>query len=266
MTNELLLFQKLADDFEDAGLDMTKPKTKRIHDEIIAAITDYGMAIRRQEESGSPLYFDMQLRLTALNAEAHRITECAIAETFLAKSSSKDPFEDSWINPGFRDLLAGQCERWRRTDRFQHLKRIVVVGGGALPQTQIALHMELDVEVVSVEIDELSSKRCNQVLSRLGLSSLRCHHGSGDDYQYDNGDLIVIATLVPYKHLIADQVAMTAPKATLSPRVPQGPHSIWRQPLDLHYLQKKGWIVLDRWAPIAASVASYTMVLRQHEC
>jgi hypothetical protein len=199
--------------------------------------------------------------LRHLNAQAHRDTEEYLAQRYLTCAGQADPFKDSWINTGFTALLAGQVARWRaaRIITDEEAKPIVMVGGGALPQTQVFLHRETGRSVVAIERDVTAATLAGEVLRKAGYNQrLSVVAEDGADYDYQSCSIVVVATLVASKLDIAARVALTCPTAFLSPRTPVGLHCLWREPLSVQEFGKLGWMLVDKWAPNGSSVAALT--------
>lgn len=236
---------------------MVNARVREAHDKILALLH----CVRDQREVHQLLrdeaWIAMSSELTALNAEIHRLTEIDLARQYIEKSAARDPFEGSWINKGFTDLLRQQANRWKAKGLFRNGEAgpVVVVGGGAMPQTQVALHHALQCDVVSVDRDEESVEVCRRVLRRAGYRHLRVAHDDGVKYDYSDAYLVVVATLVADRHLVAKRVARTS-AAFFAPRTPVALHAVWRKPVDERRVRAAGWRRIDYFEPRDSSVAA----------
>ncbi|MGM4921680.1 hypothetical protein AB8A31_02110 [Tardiphaga sp. 804_B3_N1_9] len=204
-------------------------------------------------------------RLTGLNARLHRNTEVRLAKRYLScHDRDDDMFAGSWINKGFPHLLSGQVSSWKRNGALggDATRGIAVVGGGALPQTQVALFQQLGTPITSIERDPESATLCKEVLRKAGYQGLPVIEIDGSHANYQDYSIVVVATLVTQKDEVARRVAETAPSAYFAPRIPLGLHLMWREAIDTNAMNAIGWEHLDTFAPNDSSVASqlYRMV------
>lgn len=236
---------------------MVNVQVREAHDAILALLH----RVREKREVNQLLqdeaWIAMSTELTVLNAEIHRLTEIDLARQYIERTAARDPFEGSWINKGFTDLLRQQAKRWRAKGLFRNGEtgQVVVVGGGAMPQTQIALHHALQCDVISVDRDEESVEVCRRVLRRAGYGHLRVVHDCGITYDYGDAYLVVVATLVAERHLVAKRVARTS-AAFFAPRTPVALHAVWRKPVDERRVRAAGWRRIDYFEPRDSSVAA----------
>lgn len=236
---------------------MVDEKVRAAHDGIMAILD----SVRRKRDIDRylrhPGWQRMREELTLLNADVHLHTEIDLARRYVTSKSARDPFEGSWINKGFTALLAGQIARWRRKGLLRgRERRIVIVGGGALPQTQVALHRALDAEVVSVDRDSRSVEACRAVLKKAGLGYLSVVESDGAAFDFSGTHLVVVATLVTGKHLVARRVAETSQRSFFAPRTPLRLHCMWRELLDERSICANGWRRVDFYAPLRSSVGT----------
>ena len=239
------------------GGSMTNPRLRALHDEVLATLDQADQirpAIHLHERHDLQSLRDLLMKL---NLELHLQTEIDLAKSFLSSPRGTDPFSGSWINRGFFSLLEGQIQHWRSCGLVHQAdSRIAVVGGGALPQTQIFLHKALGCPVISVDRDGESAELCDAILRRLGYEMLSVIHADGLTHHYAGFSTVVVATLVQGKNSIAGRVAETAAEAIYAPRTPMGNHQFWREPVDEGELERNGWRLLGSWGPEKSSVAS----------
>lgn len=238
--------------------DMQSPSVRSGHDRIVS-ILDYADQTLGPDQLRM-LLARRQLRedLIGLNARLHSVTEVALARSALGRARDRDPFEGSWINRGFTELLAGQIEQWRRCGALQTGRhRIAIVGGGALPQTQVFLARALECETLSVERDFEAALLSREVLARAGVQNAHVESADGADFDFGGCTIVAVATLVRQKSVVAHRVAMTAPQATFAPRNAVGAHAMWRETIDEGSVSAAGWRLADTWVPAGSTVASH---------
>lgn len=242
---------------EDAW-DMQRPSVRSAHDGIVS-ILDRADRTLRADQIGSLLAKnDLRERLIQLNARLHSVTEIALARSALSGAPDRDPFEGSWINRGFTDLLAGQVAQWRRCGMLEAgRQRIAIVGGGALPQTQVFLARVLGCETISVERDPEAAELSRSVLAKAGVQNAHVEVADGSDFDFGDCTIVAVATLVREKSVISRQVATTAPRATFAPRNAVGAHAMWREEINEKRMLSEGWRLADVWVPAGSTVASH---------
>ncbi|MFK4048175.1 Hypothetical protein RMHFA_05781 [Roseomonas mucosa] len=236
---------------------MTNPRLRALHDEVLATLDEADRlrpVVHLHERHDLQ---DLRDLLMKLNLELHLQTEIDFAKSFLSSPGGTDPFSGSWINKGFFSLLEGQIQHWQSCGLVHEAhSRIAVVGGGALPQTQIFLHKALGCPVISIDRDGESAELCDAILKRLGYAPLSVIHADGLTHHYAGFSTVVVATLVQGKDSIARRVAETSDEAIFAPRTPTGNHRFWREPVNEEELERQGWSLLGSWAPENSSVAS----------
>ncbi len=243
-----------------SSLSMLDEENKQIHDTIFRFLDSY----QQEKEVCDFLTYarqhpDLICKLRELNAIMHQTTENELAKKYLSSDSQKDPFVSSWINKGFKEVLSQQINEWKSSGlSFNRESPLVIVGGGALPQTQIYLHKELDMEIISLERDPLSAQLCTELLRKFGLGHLKVLNVDGKDYNYADTYLTIVATLVPNKFEIAKRITETSKKTFLAPRTPIKLHQLWREPLIVSEIEKIGWRLINRCHPTGSSIASLT--------
>lgn len=251
----------LQDALSFSALSMLDERVRHVHDRILACL-DAPSNEDTKAILGCPDAIDLRASLIALNAEMHQRTEIALARRYMSTGSQSDPFEGSWVNKGFSCLLRTQFEQWKMSGVLSRILSgpVVVVGGGALPQTQVFLHRELGCDVLSVDYHAESVDLCRKVLRKTGLAHLQVFNEDGSRFDYSGASMIVVATLVQDKARIASRVAETAPDAFFAPRMPLGLHAMWRELVPSAEFAKWGWQLVDMCVPPDSSVGSMLFV------
>ena len=239
--------------------DMRRPSVRSAHDGIVSILDRADRTLRNDEITALLAKTDLRERLIQLNARLHSVTEIAFARSAISGPADRDPFEGSWINRGFTDLLIGQVAQWRRCGSLEaRRQRIAIVGGGALPQTQVFLARALGCDTVSVERDPEAAELSRKMLAWTGVRNAQVEVADGSDFDFGGCTIVAVATLVRQKSVISRQVAMTAPQATFAPRNAVGAHAMWRETIDEESVLSQGWRLSDAWVPAGSTVASHT--------
>jgi len=237
-------------------MNMIEEQARNIHDQI-SCILDSPIDLLDDPWVDSKFLAELRNNLMTLNEELHGDTERALAKELVTNWRESNPFQGTFINKGFSELLSGQIDHWRSCGILNAgVKKVAVVGGGALPQTQYFLHEKLGLPIYAIERDAESAELCRAVLDKIGTRDLFVINEDGAHHDYSGYELVVVATMVRDKNLIARQVRETAPVAAFSPRTPLRNHRLWRESVDVNELVLQGWLFCGSWEPTASSVAS----------
>lgn len=243
---------------ERATASFTSPDVRSAHDRIVEILND-DQELCEPSLLSNRAISAIKSRLLRANESVHIRSEIEYVETALHQAG--DPFEGSWINPGFYELLNAQVGRWHSLKVLpdDDLRPIVVVGGGALPQSQVVLHRQTGRSIVSIERDRESADACRRMIEHLGhTASLTVVQEDGCGFDYHCASMVVVAAMVGDKKAIARRVRESGHNTHLNIRTPVGSHSLWRTPIDTHTLVSLGWKPIDFLAPAASAVAAFT--------
>lgn len=233
-------------------------KTKHLHDEMVLLLSSEINSSQLNEFLRLPVIKNVVLILKEFNATAHRNTEIILGKRFISQSTIDKQLEGSWINPGFKELLNSQIKPLLKCDVIHRIRNIVIIGGGAIPQTQLFLQQYFSGNIFSIEKDEEAVFISRKIIENLGLTkNLRIIHCDGELYDYTNFDLVIIATLVPNKIKIAQSVFCTNNSKFLLLRHPVGLHSVWRENVRLEEILEIGWELVEHILPPKSSVGAY---------
>jgi hypothetical protein len=238
------------------------PSIRLAHDRLIDL---FNMTLTHEEVSSllaRPGTGELRARLCQLNASLHLRSEIEIAKSKIREAEA-DAFEGSWINPGFYPLLHGQVDRWHHLRLLNDgdQRPIMVVGNGALPQTQVFLHRCTGRTVIGIERDAESVRVAKDFLKRFGWGEqLPIVQADGCSFDYRGACMVVVTTLVAEKVAVAEQVFRTDTDAYLNIRTPTGLHRLWRVPIPIDELSRIGWLVADLWTPEGSSVSALTCI------
>src|SRR5215472_17582702 len=136
---------------ERAGASFGVPEIRGAHDRIIQILDYYSTTYTLNDFLRIPGVPRLRERLLEANVKVHMRSEVESAAVAISKDG--DPFDSSWINPGFYELLLGQVERWRLLGipKSGDRRPLVIVGGGALPQSQVLLHRQTGRAIISLD-------------------------------------------------------------------------------------------------------------------
>ncbi|WP_436198246.1 hypothetical protein [Ensifer adhaerens] len=241
----------------DGTYNMLSSRVRRAHDAISAILdeVDYtGNTLKLFSVGLSRMREDF----ITLNSRLHSATEKLMAgELLLRDGSVAEYLNQTYINKGFPDLLRFQSSEWRRLGvSLRAGDNLYIVGGGALPQTQIYLASEFDCNIISIDQDHIAAELCKKVLKKHGNPKLTSIWHSGESFDYSNASIVAVATLVTSKEKIGHQVYQTSDCAFFAPRCPIGAHAFWRTELQTEHLAAIGWRLLGNLSPQNSSVSS----------
>jgi hypothetical protein len=243
---------------ETTGAKFSMPSVKRAHDQIIKIFNLYSKC-DYHEFLRHPAIPRLRARLLRANENVQNASELEYAESALKVEGN--PFKQSWINPGFRSLLKDQATRWRAIGALEENvnKPIVIVGGGALPQSQVTLHRQTSRPIISLDRNMTAVVAAEKLIRHLGYQRhLRVVHCDGENYDYGGAGLVVVAGMVSEKASVARTVRNSAPYAYLNIRTPASLHCLWRTPITQEELVEIGWEVLDTFLPPSSAILAFT--------
>ena len=241
----------------DGSFNMKSGHIRAAHDEISNILDEIDL-LGKADDLLSPRNIELRRRFIATNAKLHSRTELIMAESLLRSAGDVMSFlEKTYINKGFSDLLRLQIDEWRKCGvRLCESDRIILVGGGALPQTQVFLSKCVPCKIVCVDRDLQAVELCQKILRKNGNKDLTAVHADGANFDYAGASLVVVATLVEDKEKIAVRIKDTNSKAFFSPRCPVGAHAFWRSKIDWEFMTSIGWNLISVLSPRSSSVKS----------
>jgi len=241
-------------------------EVKEAHGRIVALLAKYSELGFHRIDASDPKWSSLQSRLRVANEEVHIRSE--LEDVRRSIRDGQDPFERSFVNPGFRALMDGQVNRWLSLGFLDKddSRPIVVVGGGALPISQIFFYRQTGMRVISVERRQDCAEAARALIDHLGYTaSLEVVAADGCEYDYRSASLIVVAAMVSEKLGVAARVLQTSPESALTMRTPFALHSLCRTPINETDLKAVGWRVEDSWFPDQGAVGALTCRSLQYE-
>ncbi|MGO7955555.1 hypothetical protein [Rhizobium leguminosarum] len=256
--NQISALKEQCEEIEvDGTYNMLTSRVRKAHDSI-SLILDQVEAAGNASALLSPSLSSLRKDFILLNSRLHSVTEKLMARELLRSDGDVvDYLNKTYINKGFPDLLRYQSSEWRRLGVW--LKpgdNLYIVGGGALPQTQIYLASEFDCNIISIDQDSQAVELCEKILQRHGNPKLMSVCQSGERFDYSDASIVAVATLVMSKETIGHRVFETSNNAFFAPRCPIGAHAFWRTELQTQYLSTIGWRLLGDLSPENSSVRS----------
>ncbi len=95
---------------------------------------------------------------------------------------------------------------------WQGKKQIVMVGGGALPETILYLYDHTDIQnIIGLDNNQEAIYMAGEMIRSINNTSrIRLLHQNGSNYDYRDADIIYIANFVTPKMKVLDRIAETA--------------------------------------------------------
>ena len=95
---------------------------------------------------------------------------------------------------------------------LSRVKKVVMVGSGPLPETILFLNENFSIpEIIGIDNNEEAVLFGSELLSYLGVGNASIDYADGVVYDYTDVDFVYIASFVPPKNKVLDQIARTAP-------------------------------------------------------
>ncbi len=133
-------------------------------------------------------------------------------------------------------------KEWEISHKLTKVKRMTIIGSGPLPLSALIMAKTSNAEVRSLDIDPFSHLLGKQLLTSLQDNSRILHEqedGARADYKSD--DLVLIASLVPNKEDILQQIKNTNSKAVAAIRSADGLYQLLYDPVQPYIYEKCGF-------------------------
>ena len=103
----------------------------------------------------------------------------------------------------------------------QAIKKIVLIGGGAIPYTAIFLNQIMNLkDFVIIEKNKISSLAAARLLKKLNLMNLKVVNMNGEDYSTYDNNLVIVSLQATGKQKIIDKILNEAGNNILIVRQP----------------------------------------------
>jgi hypothetical protein len=120
----------------------------------------------------------------------------------------------------------------------QRLSSIAFIGSGPLPLSAILLQQQTGKPVVCLDINTAAYDVGKKLIEKYSLQhSLKYVLADGASYDYDDYDLVWIASLVPNKEEVVKRIYKTNPNAMIAIRSVDGIYQLLYEPVDATVFQ-----------------------------
>ncbi len=140
---------------------------------------------------------------------------------------------------------------------------IVFVGSGPLPLSAILIHILKKEIVYCLDIDPDACEASTALLERIGLAhNIHVVKEDGAKFDYHPFQRIFIASLVPDKQKVLEQIRRTRPDALVAVRTVEGMRQLMYEALSEETMESEGWELLARTSPEGSTVINSTLFYR----
>ncbi|MBB1485796.1 nicotianamine synthase family protein [Oceanospirillum sediminis] len=204
------------------------PAVKKIYDEFVELLST---PMTEADVQSIAEQITFRKDLTRLHGELHLRSEKKVAEDYL-EGRIDDLFQDTWFDKHLPVLLKSQVEHWERLgfDFSQRDKKLAMIGGGALPQSQIHFTIYSGAPVTCIDRDDEVVSLVRQVLNKMKQGDLPVIQAEGNQADYSEFDLVTVAAMVEDKASVLKQIRATS-DAWVCVRNPLLLHQLVREPI-----------------------------------
>lgn len=144
---------------------------------------------------------------------------------------------------------------------------IVFVGSGPLPLSAILIHILKREIVCCLDIDPDACEASTALLERIGLGNkVHVVNEDGAKFDYKSFQRVFIASLVPNKHKVLEQIRRTRPDALVAVRTVEGMRQLMYEALNEEAMEAKGGQLLARTSTMGSKVINSTLFYRFKNC
>ncbi|MAQ71528.1 MAG: nicotianamine synthase [Alphaproteobacteria bacterium] len=149
-------------------------------------------------------------------------------ETYFAKIFAQMPVIEEkdldlfWYKQCYQDLVDAEIEQLDTLDISPDAE-IAFVGSGPLPLTAIEYYLQTGNKMTCFDTDAEAVRLSRQMIQNMGLSDvIEVRHQAGEDADYSQFDVVMVASLVKDKEKTLDRIRTTAPDAKVAVRSVEG--------------------------------------------
>ncbi|MCV6587668.1 MAG: hypothetical protein OIF57_01380 [Marinobacterium sp.] len=179
-------------------------------------------------------------------ATLHLKSEKLVARSFLS-GEIDDVFEETWFDKKLPYVLQAQAEQWEKVgvDLKANDNKIAMIGGGALPQSQVYFTNYSGVPVTCIDRDDEVIYLVKRVLEKLKLYDLPVIQSHGDQADYQGFSLVVMAAMVEGKVEVLKRIRETS-DAAVCIRNPAGLYQLMREYISVSDVEAAGYKLIDQ--------------------
>ncbi|AXF57355.1 nicotianamine synthase family protein [Salicibibacter kimchii] len=125
---------------------------------------------------------------------------------------------------------------------WKELNHICFIGAGALPLSPLLMSTKLHATIDCLDIEKSAYSVGNALIHRLHKDEqLFYKYKDGEAFNYQDTDLVVIASLVPNKELIIEQIRRTNPNTIIALRSAENLHTLLYHPINIAIIEQLGY-------------------------
>lgn len=131
--------------------------------------------------------------------------------------SIEDLYQAYNFGDPYSDLIKEELQSMQKAGMEIHeASNIVFVGSGPLPITAIEMHLQTGAQITCLDHDTDAVTVSRNVIRNLGLSgAIHIHQSDGNIFDYNNNDMVFVASMVHEKESVVAQIRQTSPKANI---------------------------------------------------
>lgn len=170
--------------------------------------------------------------LLAELSEAEYEMELYFSDRFLQNPDFKEKnLNEFWYLQNYLDLVDLELEKLSVNKHPD--KEIVFIGSGPLPLTAIIMAQKTGMKITCLDMDAAAVKRGEALAEKLGMADqLHFTQSAGNEYDYRDTALVMVASLVADKKQVLERIKTTAqeqPEVAL--RSAEGLHALLYDPV-----------------------------------
>ncbi|MBB6449575.1 hypothetical protein HNR44_001524 [Geomicrobium halophilum] len=162
---------------------------------------------------------------------------------FVENASSLDDLSSFLYWENYKELTTTEVNKLHNlTSSWKELNRICFIGSGALPLSPLLMSKELNVTIDCLDVDKSAYSIGKSLIHQLHKDEqLFYKYKDGKKFNYQDTDLVVIASLVPNKELIIEQIRRTNPNTIIALRSSEGLHTLLYHPINISIIEQLGY-------------------------
>lgn len=194
--------------------------------------------------------------LTELS-EAEYAMELYFSDKFLQNPDFVEKnLNEFWYLQNYLDLVDLELEKVSVSKHPD--KEVVFIGSGPLPLTAIIMAQKTGMKITCLDMDEAAVKRGEALAEKLGMGDqLHFTQSAGNEYDYRDTALVMVASLVADKKQVLERIKATAQDAPeVALRSAEGLHALLYDPVKPSMLEEFNMRVERETRPTPAVINS----------